>query len=49
MHCFCQHSASKAFNVQVFYENHSELVHQHSSQLVLMVAALVEDVLVNLA
>jgi hypothetical protein len=49
MHCFCQHSTSKAFNVQVFYENHSKLAHQHASQFVLMVVALVEDVLVNLA
>ena len=47
MHCFCQHSASKAFHVQVFDENHSELAHQHASQFVLMVVALVEDVLVN--
>ena len=49
MHCFCQHSASKAFHVQVFYENHSELAHQHATEFVLMVVALVEDVLVNLA
>ena len=49
MHCFCQHSASKAFHVQVFYENHAELAHQHASQFVLMVVALVEDVLMNLA
>ena len=49
MHCFCQHSPSKAFHVQVFYENHPELAHQHASQFVLLVVALVEDVLVNLA
>ena len=49
MHCFCQHSASKAFNVQVFYENHPALAHQHGSQFVLLVVALVEDVLVYLA
>ena len=48
MHCFCQHSASKAFNVQVFYENHSELAHQLASPLVLVVVTLLEDVLVNL-
>ena len=49
MHRFGQQSASKAFNVQVFYANHPALAHQHTSQFVLMVVALVEDVLVNLA
>ena len=48
MNCFRQHSASETLDVQVFYENHSELIHQHSSQLVLVVVALVKDVLVNL-
>ena len=48
MNVLRQHAASKTFDVQVFYENQSELVHQHASQFVLMVVALAEDVLVNL-
>ena len=49
MNLLRQNAASKTLHVQVLNENQSELIHQHASQLVLMIQTLVKDVLVNLA